>query len=285
MYKQDNNFANYDGSRMTLISSLRRQVLAIRTPLLCGLLVAAVLALLPIPATAQCAKWDASGYLRIWQRGSSRVNRITLEQKGRVLTGTASFVEAGNNDVVNGTVDGTIDGDSFSIQIFWSNRQIGVYNGKVLPSGRLDGEAYEKSSPQSRTIWHSEEVLKCAPPPAVIPRPLRSTGKAKPAPTPAPPPTPPFILAGPPHVIYPNAPFASVSLGWDGGPDHPNVEVRLSIDNGPETPAFTMDFPPEHPLFKQPKAGGEMKLQRQRLYKFVLKGAGKTLSTVVFVVP
>ncbi|MFN2393570.1 MAG: hypothetical protein ABR566_16605 [Pyrinomonadaceae bacterium] len=35
MYKQDNDFANYDGSRVSLISRLRKQVLAVPAPLLC----------------------------------------------------------------------------------------------------------------------------------------------------------------------------------------------------------------------------------------------------------
>jgi hypothetical protein len=70
----------------------------------------------------------------------------------------------------------------------------------------------------------------------------------------------------------------------DGGPDHPDVEVFVSIDNGVETPAFSMDLPPQHPVFKQPKVAAiELKLQRGRHYKFVLKGAGKTLSTAAVI--
>ncbi len=150
-----------------------------RTPLVCGLLFAAALALLPISAAAQCSTgWDASGEWSMMQRGQKWPNHLVLQQKGRVLTGRAFYnyvtgdrkflgvTTVGGDPVsVDGTVDGTIDGNSFSIQIFWANRQIGVYNGKVLASGKLDGEAWEKSSPQSRTIWHSTGVLKCPPPP------------------------------------------------------------------------------------------------------------------------
>ena len=251
-----------------------------RTPLFCGLLFAAM----SISTQAQCTNWDASGPLEFFQRGQSRVNRMTLEQKGRVITGTAGFVEAENNDPVFGAVDGTLDGDSFSIQIFWENGKTGVYNAKVLPSGRLDGEAYEKSSPQSRTIWHSDGVLKCAPPP-VIPKPIRSSGKAKPAPqTPAPPP-PPFITAGIAIIPTPTHPFGIVPLSWDGGPDHPNVEVWLSMDNGAEIPAFSMEQGPQSPVWKQPKISIALQLQRYHHYRFVLKDAGKTLSTAAFVVP
>ena len=103
---------------------------------------------------------------------------------------------------------------------------------------------------------------------------------------PAPPPLkPPFIITGQ-VIIQPYVPFASVYLGWDGGPDHPSVDVWVSIDNGVETPAFSTNYPPQHPVFKQAKVAGiELKLTRHRLYKFVLKDAGKTLSTASVAVP
>lgn len=389
----------------------------------CCLSVALFLALLPISAQAQCANWDASGKWSIKQAGSKYTNDLTLEQKGRVITGLALTLRdtkggifiPGGRDTVGGTVDGTIDGDSLSIQIFWSNGLTGVYNGNFLPSGRLDGEAWEKASPNIRQTWYSVGVLKCtpppspAPPPPPIPKPIKSSGKAKieviPLPLPAGmqctqwdvsgawnievksgprkgyvgnvsfrqtgkdisgkvangglttgtvtngrsdgdtfsvyfiwdgksadgsnaevfvgrisadgiiegtalligdrsqnatwasdrpmkcvksgavPPKPPYITASQP-IVLPNSPLASVYLGWDGGLDNPNVEVWLSMDNGVELPAFSIDFAQQSPLWKQPKAGGEMKLQRYRHYKYVLKdAAGNTLSSVGFVVP
>ena len=90
------------------------------------------------------------------QRGQANKIRLYVVQRGRLLKG---FAENGSE---TGELDGTLDGDRFNIQIFWSNDSTGVYNGKVLPSGRLDGEGYEKSSPNIRVPWHSEGVLKCA---------------------------------------------------------------------------------------------------------------------------
>ena len=237
------------------------------------------------PLKRQCANWDASGQLIIIQRFSKYENNLTLEQKGNVLTGTAytftptSGVISDGYKSLNGTVDGTLDGDRFSVQIFWVNRLTGVYNGKVLPSGRLDGEAYEKASPNSRQTWYSKDVLKCPPPP---PKVLRTTGKVRKS-EPAPP-MPPFITASEPVVIQPSIPFASVYVGWDGGPDHPNVEVWLSIDNAIESPASSMDFAQQSSLWKLPKGGTDFRLLRNHHYKFVLRGSGKTLSTVDFVV-
>jgi hypothetical protein len=248
-------------------------------------------------AAAQCSTgWDASGEWSMMQRGQKWPNHLVLQQKGRVLTGRAFYnyvtgdrkflgvTTVGGDPVsVDGTVDGTIDGNSFSIQIFWANRQIGVYNGKVLASGKLDGEAWEKSSPQSRTIWHSTGVLKCPPPP-VVPKPIRSSGKAKPASTPAPP-TPPFISASQAIIPTPSHPLGIVFLGWDGGPDHPNVEVWLSMDNRAESPAFSTEHALGSPVWKLPKTTLQLNLQRYHHYRFVLKSGGKTLSTAAFVVP
>jgi hypothetical protein len=47
-----------------------------RIPVLGGLLFAAVLALLPISAHAQCANWDASGKWSIKQKGSPYTNDL-----------------------------------------------------------------------------------------------------------------------------------------------------------------------------------------------------------------
>jgi hypothetical protein len=52
-----------------------------RTPLLCGVLVAAAIALLPIPAQAQCKNWDASGEWQINQRGLDALFSLRLVQK------------------------------------------------------------------------------------------------------------------------------------------------------------------------------------------------------------
>lgn len=260
-----------------------------RASILFGVWFVAVLALLPISARAQCStKWLASGHeaVSIMQRGQKYGMHLSLEQKGRVITGTASHQTT--NGVNKGTVDGTLDRDSFRAQIFWTNGQTGVYIGTVLPSGRLDGEGYEKASPNIRVTWHSSGVLKCAPRPFISPTLNKFPGNAKPATQkPAPPPTPPFIIAGQAIIPTPTHPFGIVYLGWDGGPDHPNVEVFVSMDNGAEIPAFSMDQPQQSLVWKQPKiAAIPLQLQRYHHYKFVLKAAGKTLSTTAaFYVP
>jgi len=260
-----------------------RNLINKRMAFFCGLFVAAVLALLPISAGAQCKSWEAGREMLIMQPGFQ--SKLTIEQNGAVITGKALGIvrekDGSRMLTAQGNVDGTFDGNNFSIQIYWYNDHTGVYNGKVRPSGRLDGEAYEKRSPNVRLPWHTDEALKCAPPPPVIPKVIKSSGR-KPAAKPEPP-KPPFIIAGQP-IITPN-PIASVYLGWDGGPDHPKVEVWLSIDNGVEIPAFSIEFVQGHPVFKQPKASVSIALNKGRHYKFVLKDGDKTLSSASFVIP
>jgi hypothetical protein len=72
-------------------------------------------------------------------------------------------------------------------------------------------------------------------------------------------------------------PIASVYLGWDGGPDHPNAEV-VAVNEDGQTLMFKE-------VFKKPKGALELRLQRGRQYAYVLKDAGVTLSTVTLVVP
>ncbi|MFT3744327.1 MAG: hypothetical protein QM785_08525 [Pyrinomonadaceae bacterium] len=242
-----------------------------------------VATLLPNSANAQCAKWDASGYLEIFQRGQFYAIELLLEQKGRVISGKAvhhipnNFGEITNN----GLVDGTIDGDRISFQIFWppNGSLIGVYEARIQPSGRLDGETYDKNNPKIRQTWFSGGTLKCPPPP-VIPKPIkstgkpRSTGKARPEPSPskASPPEPmkvPGIIAS--QVIYSvaGASMGIVVLTWDAGPDHPYAEIWYKVNNGEET------F-----LVEQGKGSRQMPVERGKYYTYILTDAAKTLATV-----
>lgn len=277
MNRQDNDFTNHDGLRMTLNSRLRRQVLAVLAPLLCSLLFAAVVALMPISATAQCTNWDASGVWEIKQRGLDYGILVTLQQNGRVLIGSANISTNLNYGPVN--ADGTIDGDSLYLQIFWQDRTVGVYNGKFLPSGRLEGTGYEKMTPNITHMWHSQNPLKCAPPPVVKqppppkPKPIKSSGKAKTAP--APPPSPmkvPGIVASQAFFPVSSIPTGTVVLTWDGGPDHPYAEVWVKVNNGDDT--FVVE---------QGKGVRQVTVERGRFYTYILTDAGKTLSTVSFI--
>jgi hypothetical protein len=268
-----------------------------RTSFLCGLVFAAVVALLPISAHAQCSNWDASGVSEFRQHDQVNPILVKLEQKGRVLTGSAQFDAHGSKAFssvkVTGTVDGTIEGDRFSVQIFWPDGLTGVYNAKVLPSGRLDGETYDKNHSNIRDTWSSGGVLKCLPigpskpfkitsqitlppsPKPPPPTPIRSSGKmpkSEPAPPPPPPMKVPGIIAGQVIYISPYDPRGLVVLQWDAGPDHPYAEVWFKVNNGEEVR-----------LLEKGKGAYQVTVQRGWYYEYILTDDGTTLATVTFV--
>jgi hypothetical protein len=225
---------------------------------------------------AQCTNWDLGNQLTIEQRGVQLPIFLTLEQKGPVITGEArANAKGGFFDPfpkVKGTVDGTFDGNNFSVQIYWPEGLTGVYNARVLPSGRLDGETYDKNNTRIRQTWHSYGVLKCTPPPPPpAPKPIKSSGKARIQPTPPPPLKTPWIVAS--QVIFPAPGFPTgfVVLTWDSGPDHPDAEVLLKTPDGAATVA------------KQVKGGLQLTVVRGMTYEYILTDAGKILAGASFV--
>lgn len=80
--------------------------------------------------------------------------------------------KTGGVDKLDGTVDGTMDGFSsaFRVQIFWKTAKQASMTPRFSRPGRLDGIGYEKGSPNVRVPWHSDGVLKCFPPPPVVPK-------------------------------------------------------------------------------------------------------------------
>jgi hypothetical protein len=240
-------------------------------------MIAAVLALMPTPILAQCAHWDASGVWEIKQRGLNYGIIVTLQQNGRALNGSANISTNLRYGPVN--ADGTIDGDRLSLQIFWQDGSVGVYNAKFLPSGRLDGTAYEKNTPNITQMWHSQNPLKCAPPPVSTakldavppPKPIKSSGKARKTEVAPSPMKVPGIVAS--QVVFPT-PYAFagfVILTWDGGPEHPYAEVWFKVNNSNEI------F-----LVEQGKGSRQINVEKGKYYTYILTDAGKTLGTASF---
>jgi hypothetical protein len=259
-------------------------------------LIAAVFALLPAITRAQCSTgWDASGKWSFMQRNATRPVELDLRQNGKAIAGSATLVIPGSGNFLGkfgetkiGNVDGTILGDRFSIEIAWVGGGIGVYNARILPSGKVEGEGFEKSSPNVRHAWNSTGVIKCLPvaskpkpkppggigkiPPPTTPGGSQPAEKSPPSTTAPQPLKPPAIVAG--NVIYPNilVPMGFVILQWDAGPDHRYAEVWFKVNNGDET------F-----LVEQGKGSRQVPVERGKLYTYILTDAGETLATVTIV--
>jgi len=256
-----------------------------RAPLPYGLLFAAILAFLPISAQAQCAQWDAGGDWEI-QQSNGYTLYLHLTQSGKTITGKSTYgtttggtkflgvlLAGGDPSIHTDNVSGNIEGDDFYALIGTA----GVYRGKVGSSGRLDGNTYDQNNPSSQATWFSSRTMKCAPPPAPpAPKPIRSSGKARPSQPapPSPPPAPmkvPGIVASQAIFPTPYTPVGFVILTWDAGPDHPNAQVWVKINGSPKIP-----------VLKQPKGGLQQNVQRGGTYEYLLTDkAGKTLASVV----
>jgi hypothetical protein len=149
------------------------------------LIFAAAVTLVPSSADGQCAQWDASGIWALQQSNGPFVT-MKLRQNGKVLTGTASYEVPETQDTgiferaaytATGSVDGTIAGNDFNVQIYWDQeRNVGVYRGKVGPQGRLEGSTNLRGTSKKFT-WFSTTTIKCADAPApAAPKPATSAG-------------------------------------------------------------------------------------------------------------
>ena len=118
-----------------------------------SLFVLTFLVLLTHSANAQCSQWDLTGQWSI-QQEETRVN-FDVHQTGTVITGRAQYIfqkkatttpifgaQLGKDAVSrSGDVDGTLNGDVFSVHIYWDgNHTIGIYNGRISPSGKMEGD-------------------------------------------------------------------------------------------------------------------------------------------------
>ncbi len=244
--------------------------------LILGCLLIALIPLFSTRSFAQCKQWYVGGVWEIEQRGLTYNIVLTLQQNGNRLSGKAGISTNKGYPAVK--VDGTISGDSLSLQIYWIDGKIGVYNAKFLSSGRLDGTGYEIKTPHITHIWQSRKQFKCPPPPSFnVPL---NTYKGKPKPKPVSSPTKPKTEEPPPmkvpgivaSQVYFGAitnPVGFVTLTWDAGPGHPYAEVWYKVNNGEDI--FLVELG---------KGSRQMPVERGKYYTYILTDAGKTLATV-----
>jgi len=125
---------------------------------------------LPSAAHAACSQWDISGEWVAVQSNDTKPI-FTLQQTGTEIQGSGhwgnfitynTFPARGDDYVeADGSVDGTINGDTVEFTAYWSDNTIGVYSGKIGPQGRIQGTTYDKQHPQSMASWYSDRTFKC----------------------------------------------------------------------------------------------------------------------------
>lgn len=148
-------------------NSIRRKWSALA---LGGFLFTSIFALSAPSVEAQCQQWNV-GHKWAFKQGPTKMS-LDLQQNGTVITGSAIYTVPGDSgglltmgkipQDVTGSVDGTVKGDSFAVKIYWDNNTIGVYNGTIRPSGKIEGTGYEQRSSSTKVNWYSATVMKCA---------------------------------------------------------------------------------------------------------------------------
>jgi hypothetical protein len=248
-----------------------------RSAVLGGFLFAAVLALFPAPAEAQCTQWDVSGKWNVNITSGIRkgtVMNIDLQQSGNKITGgTEQFGATGKGTLSSGTLIGNKFGMVFEwkgmVDPEYGSAAIEAFVGTIEPDGRIAGVASIFDDRSGKATWVSDRPMKCL---VRAPKPIKRTGKM-PKSAPAPPTLKaPGIIASQAVFPTPYSPVGFAVLTWDAGPDHPYAEVWFKVNNGDE--AFVVE---------QGKGSRQVTVERGKVYTYILTDAGKTLATVVVV--
>jgi len=278
-------------------------------PVLGGFLFTSIFALSAPSVEAQCEQWDVSGKWKI--RQGSFTLPVVLTQKGKTVSGSAAHRDAiitksdgttgrfGELGDLAGSVNGTIEGDRFDVQINWARGGVGIYRGTIGKNGVINGMTYDKNKPSSTATWRSSKVMKCADedsgnstesapeePAAPTPKPIKNSGNKPTAPTPKPiknsgskPQTQssvvaPTISAHPKILTIPEGESeGTVTVTWDGGPDHPDARPWLKEGTQGE----------EVMVADQGKGKRPITLERGKNYQFLLIDAGRQLAKAVVI--
>jgi len=130
----------------------------------------ALCAVAPLGSQAACSEWNVGGKWTLVQ-GNGYYVFADLTQRNGVLTGKAAYnrnKNAFNHDgAATGRVDGTISGDRVQMRIYWitgnaTDRNIGVYEGRISGTGQIEGSTYSQQQKSDRTTWFSDVSVPCA---------------------------------------------------------------------------------------------------------------------------
>lgn len=134
------------------------------------LAIGVLMAVLSVPAVADdiCTQWGLQGPVYLVQ--TNDVSALLLvEQTGSLFKGTAARTNKQQSELVfvqptrsdSAPVVGTLAGSSFQATVYWTNKAIGVYTGRVGPQGLLVGRTYDKTHPATSADFHSDKPLVC----------------------------------------------------------------------------------------------------------------------------
>jgi hypothetical protein len=114
-------------------------------------------------------KWRVPPYFGV-QQGNGWSTGFHLTQNGTELQGRARaykywiksilIAQLPDGAQIEGSADGTLIGDHFDLNVYWSGTSVGVYHGTVNAQGRIDGTTYDRLHTDKKPeLWHSEVTL------------------------------------------------------------------------------------------------------------------------------
>jgi hypothetical protein len=112
---------------------------------------------------AQCRQWDVGGKWTLTQ-AKNTVLFLNLSQNGNSITGqvTNTVNRGGKLTTYTASVDGSVNGNSFNVQMYWSGETIGVYNGTINNQGRIEGTTHDRKNPSAKVNWFSNSFMRCS---------------------------------------------------------------------------------------------------------------------------
>jgi hypothetical protein len=241
---------------------------------LSGAVFAALCALSPSRAQAQCAQWSAEGQRNIKQNNGVSI-AADVRQDKMSLKGTAGYV-TNLGKYLKGTIHGVIQNNNCNFVILWESGDRSSYEGKIASDGRAEGLQYSVKNPSAKFHWYFTSPLQCAgATAAVTPRPIKTIGKGVgPSTAAVPPPVTqtnvPGIAANPTTVSIPAGQSeGTATLTWDAGPAHPYAEVWVQVDGG------DAQF-----VVERAKGTRSVTVQRGQTYRYTLSDSGAQLASV-----
>lgn len=117
-------------------------------------------------AQAACGQWDVGGKWALQQSNNFATTVLikqSIKQSGSELVGKAQSRSnhIGSNPTLQGDLDGRLNGDQLTFNVYWGGDSVGVYSGTIGPTGRIEGTTHDKRNPGNRAAWYSSIRMNC----------------------------------------------------------------------------------------------------------------------------
>jgi hypothetical protein len=126
---------------------------------LASLTLTALIAMTDLSA-ADCLQWDISGHWKIGQLNGFEVDFDLTENNSGAIGGGGQYLKKGGGwgnsfaSPIFGSVSGSMDGNTFSFIVVWTDGAKGKYEGQVKADGVIFGKTSAVDDPGTLTAWN-----------------------------------------------------------------------------------------------------------------------------------